>query len=376
MSHTHINNHEEHHQIVEQTSEKSVCSMCYNKRPKLDWTKKEFTYAELYAATQGFSAKNFLSEGGFGSVYKGEILGYKIAVKQCIHASHKQEKEFKSEVDALSTARHENIVMLLGSCSEGNHRLLVYEYVCNGSLDQHLSQYSRKPLCWQDRVKVANGAAKGLLYLHQNNIIHRDIKPNNILLTHDYEAMLGDFGLAKIASEELSCSIECPGNLAYWAPEYAAYGKVSNKTDVYSFGVVLVELITGMRTTDKRLGGKGLVGWARPLLKEGNCQKLVDGRIMDSHGHDCHQIFWMSRLAGNCLNKDPQKRLDMNTVVKALIHIEEGCSSCIVEKDSSTLPMSDYSKSKDDMRERDSSESNGASSKSRTAYCYYKSSEN
>lgn len=148
MSHTHINNHEEHHQIVEQTSEKSVCSMCYNKRPKLDWTKKEFTYAELYAATQGFSAKNFLSEGGFGSVYKGEILGYKIAVKQCIHASHKQEKEFKSEVDALSTARHENIVMLLGSCSEGNHRLLVYEYVCNGSLDQHLSRmvYQNKTL--------------------------------------------------------------------------------------------------------------------------------------------------------------------------------------------------------------------------------------
>jgi len=148
MSLTHHNNHEEHHEIVEQTSENSVCSMCYNKRPKLDWTRRDFTYAELHTSTQGFSAKNFLSEGGFGSVYKGEILGYKIAVKQCIHASHKQEKEFKSEVDALGKARHENIVMLLGSCSEGNHRLLAYEYVCNGSLDQHLSRmiYKNKTL--------------------------------------------------------------------------------------------------------------------------------------------------------------------------------------------------------------------------------------
>ncbi|KAK2439934.1 inactive protein kinase [Trifolium repens] len=344
-----------HHQIVKQHSESSFCSVCYNIRPKLDWTKRDFTYAELHAATHCFSNKNFLSEGGFGSVYKGEIHGQKIAVKKCIHASHKQEKEFKSEVDALSKARHENVVMLLGSCSEGKNRILVYEFVCNGSLDQHLSRHSRKPLCWKDRLKVANGAAKGLLYLHQNNIIHRDIKPNNILLTHDCEVLLGDFGLAKIASEEFSCSIECPGNLAYWAPEYAAYGKVSNKTDVYSFGVVLVELITGMRTTDRKLGGKSLVGWARPLLIEGNCQKFVDERIMDSH--DCHQIHWMSRLAGNCLNKDPHKRLDMSTVVKALTHIEEGCSCCILGKDSSTLTMSDYSKSKDDIQ--DSSESYG-----------------
>ncbi|XP_058785040.1 proline-rich receptor-like protein kinase PERK8 [Vicia villosa] len=356
-----------HNQTVEQFPLKSICLMCYNNRPKLDWPIRDFTYAELHAATQGFSIKNFLSEGGFGSVYKGEILGQKIAVKQCIHANHKQEKEFKSEVDALTKARHENVVMFLGSCSEGNNRFLVYEFVCNGSLDQHLSQYSRKPLCWQDRVKVANGAAKGLLYLHQNNIIHRDIKPNNILLTHDCEVLLGDFGLAKIVSEEFSCSIECPGNLAYWAPEYAAFGKVSNKTDVYSFGVVLVELITGMKTTDKRLGGKNLVGWARPLLRQGNCQKLVDGRIMDSH--DCHQLFWLSRLAGNCLNKDPQKRLDMNTVVKALTHIEEGCSGCIVGKDS--IAMSSYSKSKDDMQDSTEAddESGNIGSSSITANC-------
>lgn len=116
----------------------TICSFCKNRRPKVRW-KRDFTYAELQAATEGFSPKNFLSEGGFGSVYRGKLNGLKIAVKQHKSASFQGEKEFKSEVNILSTARHENLVMLLGSCSEGNHRLLVYEYVCNGSLDQHLS---------------------------------------------------------------------------------------------------------------------------------------------------------------------------------------------------------------------------------------------
>lgn len=112
--------------------------MCKNRRPKIGW-KRSFTYAELQAATHGFADTNFLSEGGFGSVYKGEADGMKIAVKQHKNVSLQGEKEFKSEVHVLSKARHENLVMLLGSCSEGKHRLLVYEYVCNGSLDQHLS---------------------------------------------------------------------------------------------------------------------------------------------------------------------------------------------------------------------------------------------
>ncbi|XP_061337743.1 putative serine/threonine-protein kinase [Gastrolobium bilobum] len=322
----HTNNREAHH-LVEQF-ESSVCTVCKNRRPKFEW-KREFTYAELYAATQGFSLKNFLSEGGFGSVYKGELHGLKIAVKQHVYESHKGEKEFKSEVDALSKAKHKNVVMLLGSCSEGNHRLLVYEYVCNGSLDQHLSQHSRKPISWQDRVKVANGTAKGLLYLHENNIIHRDMTPSNILLTHDYEVLLGDFGLARIVAEDSSYLTDCVGNLAYFAPEYAEFGKVSCKTDVYSFGLVLLQLISGMSATDKRLGGKDLSGWARPLMKKGNCHALIDGRLMNSH--DCHQLFWMIRLAGNCLKNDPHKRLDMTTVTKALSQIAEGCSCCIVK---------------------------------------------
>ena len=122
----------------------SICSECDNRRPRAGW-KKEFTYAELLEATKGFSDKNFLSEGGFGAVYKGEMKnGMKIAVKQHKSASDQGDREFKAEVYYLSTAIHENLVMLLGSCAEGNHRLLVYEYVCNGSLDVHLSSKNRK----------------------------------------------------------------------------------------------------------------------------------------------------------------------------------------------------------------------------------------
>ncbi|KAL2945763.1 hypothetical protein AAZX31_U030600 [Glycine max] len=298
--------------------EQDMARVCNNRRPKFE-PLKEFTYAELHEATQGFTPKNYLSEGGFGSVYKGKLQGgLRIAVKQHKCASFQGDKEFKSEVNALSRAIHENVVMLRGSCSEGNNRLLVYEFVCNGSLDQHLSQHSRKPLSWAERIKVAIGAAKGLLFLHQNNIIHRD---------------LGDFGLARTEQMDSLYSTDVVGTIGYLAPEYAESGKMSTKTDVYSFGVVLLQLITGMRTADKRLGDKSLVGWARPLLKERNYPDLIDERMMENH--DCHQLFWMIRLAEKCLSRDSQRRLSMDTVVTALTHILEGNTCSVVLRDCS-----------------------------------------
>ncbi|XP_028790112.1 proline-rich receptor-like protein kinase PERK8 [Neltuma alba] len=305
-----------------------ICGGCKNRRPRKG-CKREFTYAELYAATDGFSMKNFLSEGGCGKVYKGQLHGIKIAVKKHknIESNKQGDKEFRSEVDALSRVRHENVVVMLGSCSEGNHRLLVYEFVCNFSLNQHLHQHCRRPLSWENRVKVAIGAARGLLYLHDNNIIHRDMTPNNILLTHDFETLLGDFGLAITREEEKETASEeecVGGDEDYAAPEYVEDGKLSTKTDVYSFGVVLLQLITGMRTTDKRrLGERSLVEWARPLLRERKCGSVIDKRIREDH--DCHQLYWMSRLAQSCLSKNPHKRLTMAQVVEALSHIAEGC---------------------------------------------------
>ncbi|KAJ7009828.1 hypothetical protein NC653_000514 [Populus alba x Populus x berolinensis] len=153
----------------------SICSVCKNRRPKIGW-KRDFSFAEIHAATEGFSQTKFLSEGGFGCVHRGDLDGLAFAVKQHNGASFQGEKEFESEVEVLSKVRHENLVMLLGSCSKGSDRLLVYEYVCHGSLDQHLSKHARKPLTWEKRMKIALGAARGLKYVHENNIILRTIK--------------------------------------------------------------------------------------------------------------------------------------------------------------------------------------------------------
>nr|XP_043620337.1 probable serine/threonine-protein kinase PBL19 [Erigeron canadensis] len=296
----------------------SICSVCQNKRPSIR-LKRDFSYTDLEQATNGFSQKHFLSEGGFGSVYKGELkCGLQVAVKQHKDASSQGEKEFKSEVNVLSKARHPNLVVLLGSCSEGTHRLLVYEFVCNGSLDEHLSSHE---LTWDKRIKIALGAARGLNYLHKINIIHRDMRPNNILVTHDYEPLLGDFGLARTDCVDTD-ETGVVGTLGYVAPEYAECGKVSTKTDVYSFGVVLLQLITGCRTREKKFDGKTLVEWARPLLEERVFPDLIDEKILD----DVHvfQLYLMVKLVDNCLKKDPAQRETMEDVVLDLECIQKG----------------------------------------------------
>ncbi|KAG6491345.1 hypothetical protein ZIOFF_052684 [Zingiber officinale] len=301
-------------QILEGEKAYPGCKVCGIERPKAA-SLREFTYTELCTATKGFCQENFLSEGGFGSVFRGELdSGQWIAVKQYKHASSQGEREFRSEVHLLGQLRHKYVVMLLGSCSERNHRLLVYEYVCNGSLEQHLSKNSSSLLTWGQRLKIAIGVAKGLNYLHQNNIIHRDMRPNNILLTHEYEAMLGDFGLSRKQRNEsvLVSENKVVGTIGYLAPEYTERGRLSTKSDVYSFGVVLLELITGRTTMDNNLENKGLVGWARPLLHERNYPELIDERILDCH--DLYQLFWMITVIEQCLIRDPDKRPSMEKV--------------------------------------------------------------
>ncbi|KAJ9699057.1 hypothetical protein PVL29_007907 [Vitis rotundifolia] len=249
---------------IEEMFDHLICSICKNRKPKKGW-KIDFSYAEILVATDGFSAKNFLSEGGLGPVFSGQLKNMvKIAVKQHRDPKFQEEEEFKSEVHAFSKLRHKNVVKLLGSCSEGSHRFLVYEYACNGSLNQHLSQNRSTPLTWMLRVKIALGASTGLNYLHHNNIIHRDVRSTNILLSHDHEPLLGDFGLARPPFEsDQSSEHMVDGTFGYSAPEYVDSGKASTETDVYSFGVVLLELITGHGTTDKTFEGTSLVEWVR-----------------------------------------------------------------------------------------------------------------
>uniref|UniRef100_A0A0E0C4C9 Protein kinase domain-containing protein n=1 Tax=Oryza meridionalis TaxID=40149 RepID=A0A0E0C4C9_9ORYZ len=268
-----------------------LCSICQHKAPVFGKPPRWFTYAELELATGGFSQANFLAEGGFGSVHRGVLPdGQAIAVKQHKLASSQGDVEFCSEVEVLSCAQHRNVVMLIGLCVEDRRRLLVYEYICNGSLDSHLYGRNKETLQWSARQKIAVGAARGLRYLHEECrvgcIIHRDMRPNNILVTHDYEPLVGDFGLARWQPDgDMGVDTRVIGTFGYLAPEYAQSGQITEKADVYSFGVVLVELVTGRKAVDinRPKGQQFLTEWARPFLEECAIDELIDPRLGDRY---------------------------------------------------------------------------------------------
>ncbi|KAK4479084.1 hypothetical protein RD792_014595, partial [Penstemon davidsonii] len=295
-----------------------LCSVCKHKAPSFGKPPSMFSYSELEQATSGFSKGNFLAEGGYGSVYRGVLPnGQVIAVKQHKLASSQGDREFCSEVQALSCAQHRNVVMLIGYCVEDRRRLLVYEYICNGSLDSHLYGRSHEPLDWNARQKIAVGAARGLRYLHEECrvgcIVHRDMRPNNILITHEFEPLVGDFGLARLQADgDSSVETRVIGTFGYLAPEYAQTGIVTEKADVYSFGVVLVELVTGRKAVDinRPKGEQCLTEWARSLLEENAVSKLIDPCLMNWYSEK--EVEAMMHCASLCIQRDPQSRPRMS----------------------------------------------------------------
>ncbi|XVE88738.1 hypothetical protein DITRI_Ditri19aG0093000 [Diplodiscus trichospermus] len=301
-----------------------LCSICQHKAPVFGKPPRWFTYAELELATGGFSQANFLAEGGFGSVHRGLLPdGQAIAVKQHKLASSQGDPEFCSEVEVLSCAQHRNVVMLIGFCIEDRRRLLVYEYICNGSLDSHLYGRHREPLEWSARQKIAVGAARGLRYLHEECrvgcIVHRDMRPNNILITHDFEPLVGDFGLARWQPDgETGVETRVIGTFGYLAPEYAQSGQITEKADVYSFGVVLIELVTGRKAVDlnRPKGQQCLTEWARPLLEEYAIDELVDPRLEDQYSE--HEVYCMLHAASLCIRRNPHSRPRMSQVLRIL----------------------------------------------------------
>ncbi|GAV88937.1 Pkinase_Tyr domain-containing protein [Cephalotus follicularis] len=285
-----------------------------------------FTYEELVKATKGFSAQNFLGEGGFGSVYKGYLPdGREVAVKQLKIGGGQGEREFKAEVEIISRIHHRHLVSLVGYCISESHRLLVYEFVHNNTLYFHLHGEGRPVLDWATRVKVAAGAARGIAYLHEDchpRIIHRDIKSSNILLDTNFEARVSDFGLAKLAQDaNTHVTTRVMGTFGYMAPEYASSGKLTEKSDVYSFGVVLLELITGRKPVDtsQPLGEESLVEWARPLLshvlEHENFDGLSDPRLEKNYVGS--EMFRMIEAAAACVRHSAAKRPRMGQVVRA-----------------------------------------------------------
>ncbi|KAG8371386.1 hypothetical protein BUALT_Bualt13G0082400 [Buddleja alternifolia] len=238
---------------------------------------RAFAFVQLVAATENFKDEYFLGEGGFGKVYKGRLkdTGEIVAIKQLDQNGCQGIREFLVEAFTLSNAAHPNLVKLIGYCAEGDQRLLVYEYMPLGSLEDHLFEPKpkRKPLDWNSRMKIAAGAAQGLEYLHNKMtppIIYRDLKCSNILLGEGYFPKLSDFGLAKVGpcGDQTHVSTRVMGTYGYCAPDYAKTGQLTFKSDIYSFGVVLLEIITGRRAIDHRRTGpeQNLVEWVSILF--------------------------------------------------------------------------------------------------------------
>ncbi|KAK2374482.1 non-specific serine/threonine protein kinase [Trifolium repens] len=286
-----------------------------------------FSYDNVAEITNGFSSENVIGEGGFGCVYKASMPDGRIgAVKLLKAGSGQGEREFRAEVDTISRVHHRHLVSLIGYCISEQQRVLIYEFVPNGNLDQHLHGSAWNVLDWPKRMKIAIGAARGLAYLHEGcnpKIIHRDIKSSNILLDNAYEAQVADFGLAKLTdAANTHVSTRVMGTFGYMAPEYATSGKLTDRSDVFSFGVVLLELITGRKPVDptQPVGDESLVEWARPLLvraiETGDFSELVDPRLQRQYSDS--EMVRMIEAAAACVRHSAPKRPRMVQVARAL----------------------------------------------------------
>ncbi|XP_039129280.1 probable serine/threonine-protein kinase PBL7 [Dioscorea cayenensis subsp. rotundata] len=290
-----------------------------------------FTFRELAMATKNFRPDCLVGEGGFGRVYKGRIEGINqiVAIKQLDRNGLQGNREFLVEVLMLSLLHHPNLVNLIGYCADGDQRLLVYEYMPLGSLEDHLHDLTsdKKRLDWNTRMKIAAGAAKGLEYLHDKAnppVIYRDLKCSNILLGEGYHPKLSDFGLAKLGpvGDNTHVSTRVMGTYGYCAPEYAMTGQLTLKSDVYSFGVVLLELITGRRAIDnsRASGDHNLVAWARPLFKDRRkFAQMADPMLQGQY--PARGLYQALAVAAMCVQEQPTMRPLIADVVTALTYL-------------------------------------------------------
>ncbi|KAK9673938.1 hypothetical protein RND81_12G200300 [Saponaria officinalis] len=287
---------------------------------------KIFSYKELCDTTNNFANDKLLGEGGFGKVYKGFIDKQVVAVKQLDRNGMQGNREFLVEVLMLSLLNHANLVNLVGYCAEGTQRLLVYEFMAKGSLEDHLLDLKpeKTPLDWKTRMKIAEGAARGLEYLHETAnppVIYRDFKASNILLDEEFNPKLSDFGLAKLGpmGEETHVVTRVMGTYGYCAPEYAATGQLTTKSDVYSFGVVFLEIITGRRVfdTSRPEEEQNLVEWAQPLFRDKSKFHLMADPLLNGD-FPTKGLYQALGIAAMCLQEEASTRPYISDVVTAL----------------------------------------------------------
>ncbi|KAM1050793.1 hypothetical protein ACFX2I_032370 [Malus domestica] len=286
-----------------------------------------FSCKELKSATNGFHSSNKLGEGGFGSVYKGQLRdGNLVAVKvlSVELESMRGEREFITELAALSVIRHENLVRLQGCCVDGAARYLVYDYMKNNSLTHTLlgGEQNRMRFSWEARRGISIGVARGLAYLHEEvdpHILHRDIKSSNILLDEKLTPKVGDFGLSKLLRDNHThISTRVAGTIGYLAPEYAISGRLTRKSDTYSFGVLLLEIVSGRAVVDfdLQLGEQYLVQKVWEAHKAGNLAQLVDPTLQMNFPTD--EAIQFLKVGLLCVQERANQRPRMSKAVEML----------------------------------------------------------
>ncbi|KAK1440143.1 hypothetical protein QVD17_05968 [Tagetes erecta] len=286
---------------------------------------KLYSYKELRAATDDFSPANKIGEGGFGPVYLGKLRHGKYAAIKVLAAESKQgAREFLTEIKVIYDIGHENLAKLRGCCVEGDHRILVYDYVENNSLAQTLlgGGHSSIQFSWRTRTKICIGIAKGLAYLHEEvrpHVVHRDIKASNILLDKDLTPKISDFGLAKLIPVNMThVSTRVAGTIGYLAPEYAIRGQLTRRADVYSFGVLLIEIVSGRCNTNSLLPleDQYILERTWDLYEKNRLVELVDTALYGDF--DPEEACKYLKIALLCTQDSPKLRPMMSTVVKML----------------------------------------------------------
>lgn len=307
---------------------------------------EEFSLEVLLIATDNFSEELKIGNGSFGSVYHATLDdGRQVAIKRAetsasssyaIASKRDQEDRdnaFLNELEFLSRLNHKNLVRLLGYCEESNERVLVYEYMDNGTLSDHLHKLQSTPLMsWPKRIKVALDAARGIEYLHEYavpRIIHRDIKSSNILLDSRWNAKVSDFGLSLLGpqDDESNLSLRPAGTMGYMDPEYYRLQLLTTKSDVYSFGVVLLELLSGCKAIHKNENGepRNVVDYVVPYIIQDNISRVLDRRAPPPTPFEIEAVAYVGYLAADCVMPEGRDRPTMSEVVNSLDRALEAC---------------------------------------------------
>lgn len=300
---------------------------------------KLFTAEELQRATDNYNRSRFLGQGGYGTVYKGMLPdGTIVAVKKSKELERNQIETFVNEVVILSQINHRNIVKLLGCCLETETPLLVYEFIPNGTLSQHIHMKDQESsLSWENRLRIACEVAGAVAYMHFSAsipIFHRDIKPTNILLDSNFSAKVSDFGTSRsIPLDKTHLTTFVGGTYGYIDPEYFQSNQFTNKSDVYSFGVVLVELITSRKPISfyDEDDGQNLIAHFISVMKENQVSQIIDARLQKEAGKDT--ILAISSLARRCLRLNHKKRPTMKEVSAELETLRRAQSSFEINHD-------------------------------------------